>query len=68
MMAVTSPFGHREGRAGTWEVCDSMRTILDSIPSELAAETVAREMNRAFQRGYRAAQQDICDALGVRSI
>lgn len=60
------PFRHCEGRAGTWEVRDSVHVVLDNIPTETAAENVARELARAYQRGYRAAQDDIKQALGVR--
>lgn len=65
---IGSPFFHHpsRGEAVTWEVRDSVRTIIDCIPTELAAENVAREMNNAYSRGYRAAQDDIKAALGCR--
>ena len=63
---IRIPFFHEQGGAGTWQVSDGFRTIMDGIPTELAAENVAREMNNAYTRGYRAAQDEIKTVLGIR--
>lgn len=60
----SAPFRHKEGRTD-YVVTDGNRDCLDCIPSALVAENIAREMNRAWQRGYAAAQDTIRLALGV---
>jgi hypothetical protein len=59
------PFLAAEGRHDTWVVTDGFHNLLDSIPTLTAAENIAGEMNRAWQRGYAAAQGDIRNAIGV---
>lgn len=62
---IKIPFFYEQKDADTWQVSDGFRTIMDGIPTELAAENVVREMNNAYARGYRAAQEQIKTALGI---
>ena len=62
-----APFFSKEGRNDTYVVADRFHDVLDCIPTALAAENVAREMNRAFQRGQLAKLEEIRRALGIFS-
>jgi hypothetical protein len=61
-----TPFLAAEGRHDTYVVTDGFHNVLDSIPTLTAAENIAGEMNRAWQRGYATAQAEIRDVLGIR--
>lgn len=63
---MDSPYSFREARNDTWEIRYYMELVMDGIPTELAAENICREFNRAYHKGYRAAQASILNALGAR--
>lgn len=49
----------------TWEIRDRvMGLIMDSIPTETAADNIARELNRAYSRGCAAALEVMRQAFG----
>jgi hypothetical protein len=63
------PFRYLPGRHDTWEIVLNGQPrslpVLDSIPTETAAENITVELNRAYQRGYRDAQDEIKRVLSI---
>lgn len=64
-MTDTHPFFAQAARHDTWAIADKFRVIMDCIPTMVAAETIAGEMNMAWHRGYEAARADMRAALGI---
>jgi len=66
MTAYSYPYVAAEDGRDTYAVTDGFYNLIDNIPSMQGAENIAAQMNRAWQRGYETAQQEIRAALGLQ--
>ena len=63
----TDWYRYREGRHDTYEVLHRvMGVVMDCIPTEAAAKSIACELERARSMGYAAAKNELRVWLGVR--